>query len=327
MLGKYKGPSLGSINSICRQIAKGVQHLHLLKIVHGDIKPSNILISIPKGALGPQLKLSDFGLCHAFRNEFGSEESSFRPAFTNGWMCPSDYQVDQEGNRNSSFDIFPLGLVLGFTASNGVYPFGTDLKEAIECMENQQPMTLAPQQIDESIQSASFLDLLGKMLDYDATKRPTASEIPDHPFFKKQPIIPFHLKEKIAHQLPHPSTSSIRLSTGEAPAKKFRSDGRSHQQIMAHERSKQIDHRYVFKFIYLKFICFNKIIYFLFLYYCITTASRIILNLWEVKRLAFLNSGYRLLSNLLLGMNCSLAGKDKREKVVKFFKCSIMSQF
>ena len=245
VLGKYKGPSLGSINSICRQIAKGVQHLHLLKIVHGDIKPSNILISIPKGALGPQLILSDFGLCHAFRNEFGSEESSFRPAFTNGWMCPSDYQVDQEGNRNSSFDIFPLGLVLGFTASNGVYPFGTDLKEAIECMENQQPMTLAPQQIDESIQSASFLDLLGKMLDYDATKRPTASEILDHPFFKKQPIIPLQQEEEITHQLPHPSTPSNRLSIGEAPAsKRFRSDGRS-QQLMAPEQLEQIDNQYV----------------------------------------------------------------------------------
>ena len=217
VLGKYKGPSLGSINSICRQIAKGVQHLHLLKIVHEDIKPSNILISIPKGALGPQLKLSDFGLCHAFRNEFGSEESSFRPAFTNGWMCPSDYQVDQEGNRNSSFDIFPMGLVLGFTASNGVYPFGTDLKEAIERMENQQPMTLAPQQIDESIQSASFLDLLGKMLDYDATKRPTASEIPDHPFFKKQTIIALQQQEGIPRQLPLPLSSTPCQSIEENP--------------------------------------------------------------------------------------------------------------
>ena len=149
VIGKYQGPPLGSLKTICHQILKGVNHLHLLEIVHGDLKPSNILISTPKGALGPLIKVSDFGLRHTFRDELGSEESSFRPAFTEGWMCPSDVR-DREGHFRTSFDIFHLALVFGFTVSKGAHPFGTDLDKAIERIKNQKSMTLIVTQIDKS---------------------------------------------------------------------------------------------------------------------------------------------------------------------------------
>ena len=57
VLGQYKEPRLGQSKEICRQITNGLQHLHLLKIVHGNLKPTNILISFAKGALTPQMKL------------------------------------------------------------------------------------------------------------------------------------------------------------------------------------------------------------------------------------------------------------------------------
>lgn len=155
--------------------------MHLLKIVHGDLKPSNILISIPKGGLGAVLKLTDFNLHHA-----DSEEMSFRLAFTKGWMCPTD-ESDEEGSYHTSFDIFPLGCILGFAVSRGIHPFGSGLDEAIERIENKQPMqiTLAYYQ---HINSASFFDILDKMLSYDSNKRPTATQILGHPFFKKQSV-------------------------------------------------------------------------------------------------------------------------------------------
>ena len=59
---KYDGPTVGSTLEVLRQIAKGVHHLHLLDIVHGDLKPSNILVSYSKGDLKPMMKLTDFGL-------------------------------------------------------------------------------------------------------------------------------------------------------------------------------------------------------------------------------------------------------------------------
>ena len=112
MFGKYEGPFLGNLITICHQIVEGINHLHLLKIVHGDLKPTNILISIPKGALAPLLKISDFGLSHAVPTTSIHQKTHFRLAFTEGWMCPSD-ALDEEERRCPSFDIFSLGLIFG----------------------------------------------------------------------------------------------------------------------------------------------------------------------------------------------------------------------
>lgn len=49
-------PELG-VKEVCHQVTLGLEHLHSLEIVHGDLKPSNILISFAKGTVGPQIKL------------------------------------------------------------------------------------------------------------------------------------------------------------------------------------------------------------------------------------------------------------------------------
>lgn len=170
-----------------RQIVKGVSHLHKLKIVHGDLKPTNILISVPKGDLCPAVKISDFGLFHT---ESGREKELFFPAFTEGWMSPTDV-LDENGERLPSFDIFSLGIIMGFTASKGVLPFGRDLRASISRIKKKKPMLLVLEQLDESVRCASFMDLLVKMVDFDDSKRPTACEILDHEFFNRQPIIAF----------------------------------------------------------------------------------------------------------------------------------------
>ena len=197
VLGKYTGPIIGNSKVICRQIVTAIQHLHLLKIVHGDLKPSNILISTPKGALGPLIKVSDFGLRHAIRkNKSSSKEMSFLPAFTLGWMSPAD-TADEEGHFSTAFDIFPLALVFVFLSAKGLHPFGSDLDEAIERLRKKLPMTLILSQIDENIRSTAFMALLDRMLNYDASKRPTASEIFEHPALNKEPMIETQSKQMV----------------------------------------------------------------------------------------------------------------------------------
>ena len=81
--GRYNGPSVGSTLEVLRQIVRGVTHLHLLNIVHCDLKPKNILISLPKGYLQPMMKLADFGLRHVVNNT-ESDSKQFRLASSKG---------------------------------------------------------------------------------------------------------------------------------------------------------------------------------------------------------------------------------------------------
>ena len=182
----------------------GLHYLHLLKIVHGDLKPTNILISYPKGDVGPKLKLSDFGLRHTHRKcAKNSKKKKFFPATTTGWMCPSDEVDEGTGEYLLSFDIFPLGCLFGFTALRGIHPFGWTTKH----FKDQQPMTLTLQEVDISVRCSAFMDLLHKMLDYDASKRPTTEEILNDPFFKKQPVITVQRREQQQPLMPLVSPS------------------------------------------------------------------------------------------------------------------------
>jgi len=155
--------------------------LHLLNIIHGDLKPSNILISLPKGELKPMMKLTDFGLRHVVPY---TDSKRFRQASSKGWMCPTD--TVNEGRLDPSFDIFPLAAVMGFTASNGTHPFGRDIREAILRIKKKLPIILVIEQLDQSLPGYSFLDLISKMLDFDSSKRPTAPEVLSHSIFNKK---------------------------------------------------------------------------------------------------------------------------------------------
>ena len=91
--------------------------------------------------------------------------------------------VDGEGGKELSSDIFPLVLLYAFFALICVHPFGRDTEEASESIKNQQPMPLNVKQV----RSVALLQLLIKMISYDPSKRPTTSQILDHPFFTQQP--------------------------------------------------------------------------------------------------------------------------------------------
>ena len=179
---KYDGPTVGSTLEILHQIAKGVHHLHLLDIVHGDLKPSNVLVSCSKGDLKPMMKLTDFGLRHVVQRDCSTGEKQFRQATTKGWFCPAD-QVD--GQLSPPFDIFPLGNLFYYTASKGTHAFGSSLRHVMSRMKKKKPVMLDLALLDESVRCAAFLDLIKKMLYFDAGKRPSASEIVDHEIFNK----------------------------------------------------------------------------------------------------------------------------------------------
>ena len=146
--------------SIIRDMTEGLCQLHQLGIVHGNLKPTNVLVHYPRGALKPRIKLSDFGFLQRGK-----------VVFTEGWMCP----FDSRDPVTSSFDIFSLGCLIVFTIFKSGHPFGPDPVTSINNRQPITPMTL--DLLECNVTSTKMVDFINRMLDYDAEERPSSLEV------------------------------------------------------------------------------------------------------------------------------------------------------
>lgn len=182
----YDGPPVGDNKEILRQITSGLAHLHSHKVIHGDLKPRNILISAPSGTTKPMVKLADFG--HSRRKEGFALDRSFtrtvssngavRPFGTESWMAP---EIVNEDRYSFFSDIFPLGLIFAYTLNDGKHPFGDDIGFAEYNIKNKKPMIATVEQLDKEFPGA--FELIKSMLNPDPKARPKAREILDKSFF------------------------------------------------------------------------------------------------------------------------------------------------
>ena len=138
--GRYTGPSVGSRTDVLRQVLNGISHLHLLEIVHGDLKPTNILISIPFGAVCPMIKLTDFGLHHRTKSFSLNGDPLFSVACTESWKAP-------ESELTFAGDMFTFALVCGFSLFDGGHPYGEHDWEIIGRIKNYALIVLTPDQL------------------------------------------------------------------------------------------------------------------------------------------------------------------------------------
>ena len=136
---------------VLNQMASGLAYLHSRRIVHGDIKPENILICTKGDEV--QVKLSDFGLCKefSFRGHIQAlKGDSLVPMTDDGlftvttfrgspaWLSPELIKISEidrnrlrEGNEMddpvrapSASDVFAYGLVSFYYVTRGIHPFG-----------------------------------------------------------------------------------------------------------------------------------------------------------------------------------------------------------
>lgn len=178
------------------QVTQGLAHLHRLEIVHRDIKPTNILISMPESIAGegrkPLIKLADFGLSNLLksdREDFTKSNANHDgdPSGTNGWTAPELY--DKSNNRyDFRVDIFPLGCIFGYTLSGGKHPFGFENDDSCDLavrIKNKKSMLLVQEDLKEPYSSeGSAFELIQTMVDMNPKKRPTADKILMDVFFK-----------------------------------------------------------------------------------------------------------------------------------------------
>jgi serine/threonine protein kinase len=128
---KYKGPELPPDDIVLYQIANGLHYIHSQNLVHRDVKPDNILISITTPV---QMKLSDFGFV---------KKTSHRGTFTHStlkgtlnWMAPEilelmddsydDTPSEELPHGTIQSDTFAAGCVFFYFLTRGTHPFGSN---------------------------------------------------------------------------------------------------------------------------------------------------------------------------------------------------------
>uniref|UniRef100_A0A224X6K4 non-specific serine/threonine protein kinase n=1 Tax=Panstrongylus lignarius TaxID=156445 RepID=A0A224X6K4_9HEMI len=166
---------------VLKQATMGLEHLHFLKIVHRDIKPHNILLSISSSNGSLRTMISDFGLCKKL--PIGKMSLSRRSGITGteGWIAPE--MIEYTGRITSAVDIFSMGCVFYYTTTNGKHPFGEPIRRQSNILNGEYRILL----LDELWKS-----LMIKMLSQFPSERPSASTIKVHPvFWEKSYILTF----------------------------------------------------------------------------------------------------------------------------------------
>ena len=157
-----------------RQAAQALAAAHGRNIVHGDIKPENVMVR-PDG----YVKVLDFGLARQLtpagegRSATSSvlSASSTRLAGTLSYMAPE--QTRGEAATTAS-DVFSLGIVL-FELATGTHPFRSDSPlDTAHAIAHADPKP--PNALNHEI-PAALNSLLLAMLAKRADERPAAAEV------------------------------------------------------------------------------------------------------------------------------------------------------
>ncbi|XP_055609456.1 serine/threonine-protein kinase/endoribonuclease ire-1-like [Uranotaenia lowii] len=169
-----------SILDVLYQATNGLTHLHSLNIVHRDIKPQNILLSLPDNRKRVRAMISDFGLCKKLN--YGKASFSRRSGITgtDGWIAPEM----QRGQRTTtSVDIFSLGCVFYYVMSKGLHPFGDNLKRQANILSGEFDLQAFHRNEKPSNMSVLAEELIADMISADPSKRPPSTAVRNHPLF------------------------------------------------------------------------------------------------------------------------------------------------
>ncbi|KAI9557773.1 hypothetical protein GHT06_014521 [Daphnia sinensis] len=180
---KYKGPMPHHVDALL-QLASGLEHIHSHNLVHGDIKPENVLISV--GSAGQDeiiLKWANIGLT---RNVSERGRGSInQTGGNNAWLAPElllslklNSNVEENNCKaNAKSDVYAQGLVFGSLFLNGEHLYGS-MEHENEIPQNiTEGNPINMQKIDGKLRVCYENDLLKKILERDPDKRMTSRQV------------------------------------------------------------------------------------------------------------------------------------------------------
>jgi len=120
------------------QLAEAVHHIHQHDIVHGDIKPENLILCLVPSTDRRKsfIKLLDFGLARAAA---ANEPRADTVAGTPHYLAPE--RLRGESSR-PAMDIYAVGIV-GYELLTGMPPFDGSLAEVLDAHLHTAPPTFA----------------------------------------------------------------------------------------------------------------------------------------------------------------------------------------
>jgi serine/threonine protein kinase len=151
---KYRGP-MPQKTEVLLQLAKGLEYIHHMGLVHRDIKPQNVLIRLDTTTQQVVMKWADFGYSKQVNERGTFTMSGVRGTFN--WLAPelleilddqspAETEIQKRGTVKS--DVFAEGLVFGYFLSEGVHPFGSSSHQILVNVRKKEPVNL-PRKLDE----------------------------------------------------------------------------------------------------------------------------------------------------------------------------------
>ncbi|MBA0053991.1 serine/threonine protein kinase [Streptomyces sp. AJS327] len=177
--GYVAGPSLqdavaehgplpvATVRAVGAGLAEALRHVHGLGLIHRDVKPSNVLLTLD----GPLL--IDFGIARA-TDSTASLTSSGVSIGSPGYMSPE--QVLGQGATAAS-DVFSLGAVLALAAT-GHPPFPGDNSASLLYKVVHEPPEILPIPVDgeDASEAEGLRELITGCLAKDPAERPSPEE-------------------------------------------------------------------------------------------------------------------------------------------------------